>query len=76
VDGDDGLTLSAHAILPAGLLVSAGLTELPELQLIFGAFLFGVILQRENAQTVREDLIVRIGQVTCVLLLPVYSVWI
>jgi Kef-type K+ transport system membrane component KefB len=64
VDGDDGLTLGALAILPAGLLVSAGLTELPALHFIFGAFLFGVILQREGTQAVREDLIVRIGQVS------------
>jgi hypothetical protein len=37
VDGDDGLRLSAHAVLPAGPLVSTGLAELPKLRLIFGA---------------------------------------
>jgi len=62
------------AIVVAGLLVCAGLTQWMGLHYIFGAFLFGAIMPRLNADKLRHEVVVRIGDVNAVLLLPVFFV--
>jgi K+:H+ antiporter len=69
-----GMTLGVLAIVLAGLLVSAGLTEWLGLHFIFGAFLFGIVMPREGADLLRKEIIQRVGQVSGVLLLPVYFI--
>jgi Kef-type K+ transport system membrane component KefB len=56
----------------AGLLLSAAATEWMGLHLIFGAFLFGVIMPRKGASTLREHALPWIERISSVLLLPVF----
>ncbi|MEV0828942.1 cation:proton antiporter [Nonomuraea rubra] len=62
---------SRLAIVVVGVLVSGGVTEWIGLHFIFGAFLFGLIMPRQ--EELRRDLDVRVGQLA-MLLLPVYFV--
>ncbi len=68
------LTLGVLGLVFAGLLVSAGLTEWMGLHFIFGAFLFGVAMPRTEAAALRTQVLERVGQVSSVLLLPVFFV--
>lgn len=54
----------------AGLLLSGAATEWMGLHFIFGAFLFGVVMPREGSAALLD----RLGQLSSVLLLPVFFV--
>jgi Kef-type K+ transport system membrane component KefB len=56
----------------AGLYLSAMATELMGLHLIFGAFLFGVIMPREGASALRAHALPWIERISSILLLPVF----
>lgn len=62
-----------YAVVLAGLLVSAAVTQLAGLHYVFGAFLFGLAMPRRGTAKVREDLLHR-TQATTALLLPVYFI--
>jgi Kef-type K+ transport system membrane component KefB len=67
------LTAGTLAIVLAGLLISGGLTEWFGLHVIFGAFLFGIVMPRDDDR-LRAEVLERVGPVTSVLLLPVFFV--
>jgi K+:H+ antiporter len=62
------------AVVVAGLLVCAGLTQWMGLHYIFGAFLFGTLMPRQSADRLRHEVVERIGDLNAVLLLPVFFV--
>ncbi|GAA4561642.1 hypothetical protein GCM10023176_00770 [Micromonospora coerulea] len=68
------LTSSTLAVVLAGVLLSAAATEAVGLHFIFGAFLFGVVMPREGGAALRAELLERVGQVSSVLLLPVFFI--
>ena len=55
-----------------GLLLSAQITDLIGLHLIFGAFLFGVIMPRDGAAALRTHALPWVERVCSILLLPVF----
>lgn len=67
------LTPDALAIVLVGALASAFATEEIGVHAIFGAFVFGAVLPREEPALIREVL-QRIEQVSVLLLLPVFFV--
>ncbi|WP_240969382.1 cation:proton antiporter [Streptomyces sp. HNM0575] len=73
-EGAGELSLGVLATLLGGLLVSGAITEWLGLHFIFGAFLFGLVLPRDGVKALRDDVIKRVGQVSGVLLLPVYFI--
>ncbi|WP_331725830.1 cation:proton antiporter (plasmid) [Streptomyces xanthophaeus] len=66
------LTPTVFAYVLAGLLLSAAATEWVGLHYIFGAFLFGAILPRTGTERLRTQVHDRLGQMTGILLLPVF----
>ncbi|MDQ0937231.1 cation:proton antiporter domain-containing protein [Streptomyces turgidiscabies] len=56
----------------AGLLLSARATEWMGLHLIFGAFLFGIVMPREGASRLRRHAVPLVERLCSVLLLPVF----
>lgn len=66
------LTPSIFTFLLVGLLLSAATTEWLGLHYIFGAFLFGVVLPRSGAEQLRTEVHERLGQMSGILLLPVF----
>jgi Kef-type K+ transport system membrane component KefB len=67
------LTPDALACVLVGVLISAFATEKIGVHAIFGAFVFGAIMPREEPALTREVL-ARVEQVSVVLLLPVFFV--
>ncbi|MGI8665212.1 MAG: cation:proton antiporter [Jatrophihabitans sp.] len=67
-----GLTPARFAVLMVGLLGSAAITQLIGLHLVFGAFLFGMIMPRDLGPAFSIDMESRLQLGT--LLLPVYFV--
>jgi K+:H+ antiporter len=67
------LTPDALAVVLVGVLVSAFATEEIGVHAIFGAFVFGAVLPRDEPGLIREVL-QRIEQVSVLLLLPVFFV--
>ncbi|MGV1008394.1 MAG: cation:proton antiporter [Dermatophilaceae bacterium] len=67
---DGRVTPAALAAVVAGLLLSAAATSLIGIHAIFGAFLFGVVLPAPTPA--RQALARRIGDLTGVLLLPMF----
>ncbi|MDT7581716.1 MAG: hypothetical protein QOK35_2980, partial [Pseudonocardiales bacterium] len=67
------LTPDALAVVLVGVLLSAFTTEEIGVHAIFGAFVFGAILPRDEPRLIREVL-QRIEQVSVLLLLPVFFV--
>lgn len=57
-----------------GLLLSAAMTEWMGLHFIFGAFLFGIIMPRQGTEQLRAEILDRVGQVSNVLLLPIFFI--
>ena len=55
-----------------GLLLSSAATEYLHVHFIFGAFLFGAILPHEDAAALRHEILVRLEQISVLLLLPVF----
>ena len=68
------LTPSIFAIVIAGFLGSAFVTGWIGLHVIFGAFLFGVIMTRQGTADMFRDILERLEQVSLLLLLPVFFV--
>jgi Kef-type K+ transport system membrane component KefB len=68
------LTPGLLSVVLTGLLASGAVTEWIGLHFIFGAFLFGVVMPRTSTSPLRDELQERIGQVSNVLLLPVFFV--
>jgi Kef-type K+ transport system membrane component KefB len=68
------LTPNILATVLAGLLLSSYATQWMGLHFIFGAFLFGIIMPRENVLGLREEILERLEQVSVVVLLPIYFV--
>lgn len=68
------LTPNVLATVLAGLLLSSYATNWMGLHFIFGAFLFGVIMPREDVLALREEILERLEQVSVLVLLPLYFV--
>ncbi|MFY9929656.1 MAG: cation:proton antiporter [Streptosporangiaceae bacterium] len=68
------LTPNVLATVLAGLLLSAYATNWMGLHFIFGAFLFGVVMPRENVLALREEILQRLEQISVLVLLPLYFV--
>jgi Kef-type K+ transport system membrane component KefB len=68
------LTPDILAIVLAGLLASAWLTEIIGVHAIFGAFLFGAVMPRRDAGALTREILERLEQVSLLLLLPVFFV--
>ena len=68
------LTPNILATVLAGLLLSAYATNWMGLHFIFGAFLFGVVMPRENVLSLREEILERLEQISVLVLLPIYFV--
>jgi Kef-type K+ transport system membrane component KefB len=68
------LTPNILATVLAGLLLSAWATNWMGLHFIFGAFLFGIVMPRENVLGLREEILDRVLQISVLVLLPVYFV--
>jgi Kef-type K+ transport system membrane component KefB len=68
------LTPNVLATVLAGLLLSCYATNWMGLHFIFGAFLFGVIMPRENVLGLREEILERLEQISVLVLLPIYFV--
>ncbi len=75
------LTPNVLAAVLVGLLLSSYATDWMGLKYIFGAFLFGVVMPREGAAPLREGvpplreaIIGRLGQISVMVLLPVFFV--
>lgn len=68
------LTPNILATVLAGLLLSSYATNWMGLHFIFGAFLFGVVMPRENVLGLREEILERLEQISVLVLLPIYFV--
>jgi Kef-type K+ transport system membrane component KefB len=68
------LTPDVLAIVLVTLLASAFATEWMGVHFIFGAFIFGAVMPREDAAPLRESILERLEQISVLLLLPVFFV--
>jgi K+:H+ antiporter len=68
------LTPNVLATVLAGLLLSCYATNWMGLHFIFGAFLFGMVMPRENVLGLREEILERLEQLSVLVLLPIYFV--
>jgi Kef-type K+ transport system membrane component KefB len=68
------LTPNILATILAGLLLSSWATNWMGLHFIFGAFLFGIVMPRENVLGLREEILQRLEQISLLVLLPIYFV--
>jgi Kef-type K+ transport system membrane component KefB len=68
------LTPNILATVLAGLLLSSYATQWMGLHFIFGAFLFGIVMPRENVLGLREEILESLLQVSLLVLLPIYFV--
>ncbi len=66
------LTPTILSIVLIGMLLFAAATEYLHVHYIFGAFLFGAILPHEEAAALRHEILVRLEQISVLLLLPVF----
>ncbi|HWJ82008.1 MAG TPA: cation:proton antiporter [Nocardioides sp.] len=66
------LTPTILSIVLVGLLVFAAATEYLGVHYIFGAFLFGAVIPHEQAAALRHEILVRLEQISVLLLLPVF----
>jgi len=66
------LTPGILSVVLLGLLLFSATTEFLHVHFIFGAFLFGAILPHEGAATMRHEILVRLEQISVLLLLPVF----
>ena len=66
------LTPQLLSIVLLGLLLSSAATEYLHVHFIFGAFLFGAILPHDGATALRHEILVRLEQISVLLLLPVF----
>jgi len=68
------LTPNMLAVVMAGFLAASFVTEEIGLHQIFGAFIFGVIMPREDTAGMVREILERLEQVSLLLLLPVFFV--
>ncbi len=68
------LTPNILATVLGALLLSCYATNWMGLHFIFGAFLFGIVMPREDALALREAILDRLTQVSVLVLLPIYFV--
>jgi Kef-type K+ transport system membrane component KefB len=68
------LTPNLLAVILAGILVSAFVTSEIGIHSIFGAFLFGAIMPREDTHELFREILERLEQVSVLLLLPVFFI--
>jgi Kef-type K+ transport system membrane component KefB len=68
------LTPNILAPVLAGLMLSCYATSWMGLHFIAGAFLFGIVMPRDEASALREDILGRLDQVSVLVLLPLYFV--
>jgi len=68
------LTPNILATVLALLLLSCYATNWMGLHFIFGAFLFGIIMPREDALALRQQILERLEQISVLVLLPLYFV--
>jgi Kef-type K+ transport system membrane component KefB len=66
------LTPGILSVVLLGLLLFSAATEYLHVHFIFGAFLFGAILPHEGAAAMRHEILVRLEQISVLLLLPVF----
>jgi Kef-type K+ transport system membrane component KefB len=66
------LTPTILSVVLVGMLLFSATTEVLGIHYIFGAFLFGAILPHENAAALRHEILVRLEQISVLLLLPVF----
>ena len=66
------LTPGILSVVLVGLLLFSAATEYLHVHYIFGAFLFGAILPHEGAAVLRHEILVRLEQISVLLLLPVF----
>ena len=66
------LTPTILSVVLIGMLVFAATTEALGIHFIFGAFVFGAIIPHENAAALRHEILVRLEQISVLLLLPVF----
>jgi Kef-type K+ transport system membrane component KefB len=66
------LTPGILGVVLVGLLLFAAATEYLHVHYIFGAFLWGSILPHEGAAALRHEILVRLEQISVLLLLPVF----
>jgi Kef-type K+ transport system membrane component KefB len=68
------LTPNVLGVVLAGLLLSGYATNWMGLHFIFGSFLFGVVMPRENVLGLREEILTRLEEISVLVLLPLYFV--
>lgn len=68
------LSPNVFAVILAGFLISAFITERIGIHQIFGAFLFGVVMPRKETAQFFHDIIERLEHVTLLLFLPLFFV--
>ena len=68
------LTPDILVVVLVGLILSAYATQWMGLHFIFGAFLFGAVMPRADAQQMRYEILERLEQLSVLVLLPVYFV--
>jgi Kef-type K+ transport system membrane component KefB len=68
------LTADMLAIILVGVLASSIATELIGIHAIFGAFLFGVAMPREDFHDLTRQVVDRLSHVSVLLLLPIFFV--
>jgi Kef-type K+ transport system membrane component KefB len=68
------LTPDILAVVLIGVLVSAFITDRIGIHAIFGAFIFGAIMPREDAADMTTEILERLEQVSVLLLLPLFFV--
>ncbi len=68
------LTPNMVAVVLVGILVSSYLTSIIGIHAIFGAFVFGVVMPREDTVQLFHDLLGRFEQLVVLLLLPVFFI--
>ncbi|WP_340539845.1 cation:proton antiporter [Nocardioides sp. GXZ039] len=66
------LTPTIMSVVLVGLLLFSAATEYLHVHFIFGAFLFGAIMPHEQAAALRHEILVRLEQISVLLLLPVF----
>ncbi|WP_182380049.1 cation:proton antiporter [Nocardioides sp. WS12] len=66
------LTPTIMSVVLVGLVLFAATTDVIGIHYIFGAFLFGAIMPHEQAAAMRHEVLVRLEQISVLLLLPVF----
>ncbi len=68
------LTPDILAVVLVGVMVSAFITDYIGIHAIFGAFIFGAVMPRKNAEQLTREILERLEQVSVLLLLPLFFV--